>query len=239
MSRLTGASVTALVAVALLRLGLTDDHLIFVKASMGRWLTVSGVLIGGLAVAQFVLYQRDASSVDVEEDHGHAHAVPLTGILLVIPFLAIFVVPIGPLGAFAAGKQPARVATEQGRVDFPPLPPPVDGVTEVRITDFVDRARYDAAGSLGGRTVTLSGFVEEAGNDEFTLTRFVLGCCAADGRPVRVRVTGVATQLGIDDWVSVTGTLVPFSSEEPDPSITPVIQATSVSTIAEPSNPYE
>ncbi|WP_396289999.1 TIGR03943 family putative permease subunit [Curtobacterium sp. KT1] len=96
--------------------------------------------------------------------------------------------------------------------------------------------------ALVGKQVRLSGFVVPGQDDSFTLTRFVISCCAVDAQPVGL---GVVTDAGdrpdaVPDegqWVTVTGALAANPDQSADARI--VIKAAKVTEIAQPKDPYE
>ena len=135
------------------------------------------------------------------EPHGHDHAhLPRTAWLLALPLLVLTVVTPPSLGAYAAARGTSTVEATSGEVAA--LPAPVDGAVELTLTEFATRAVY-APDTLEGTTLRLTGFVlpEESG---WSLARIALACCAADGRPVRVSVTG-AEAPAADSWVVLEG----------------------------------
>jgi uncharacterized repeat protein (TIGR03943 family) len=96
--------------------------------------------------------------------------------------------------------------------------------------------------ALVGKQVRLSGFVVPGQDGSFTLTRFVISCCAVDAQPVGL---GVVTDAGdrpdaVPDegqWVTVTGALAANPDQSADARI--VIKAAKVAEIAQPKDPYE
>lgn len=96
--------------------------------------------------------------------------------------------------------------------------------------------------ALVGKQVRLSGFVVPGEDGSFTLTRFVISCCAVDAQPVGL---GVVTDAGdrpdaVPDegqWVTVTGALAANPDQSADARI--VIKAAKVTEIAQPKDPYE
>ncbi|WP_288467883.1 TIGR03943 family putative permease subunit [uncultured Curtobacterium sp.] len=91
--------------------------------------------------------------------------------------------------------------------------------------------------SLVGKPVRLTGFVVPGADGTFTLTRFVISCCAVDAQPVGLGVVTDGTVPDADQWVRVEGKL----AANPDPSADAriVIRAASVTRIVQPSDPYE
>lgn len=91
--------------------------------------------------------------------------------------------------------------------------------------------------SLVGKRVTLTGFVVPGSGDSFTLTRFVISCCAVDAQPVGLGVTTAGTVPDENQWVKVTGALVANPDQSSDARI--VVKAATVQRIAQPEDPYE
>ncbi len=136
---------------------------------------------------------------------------PKVGWLMILPLLVIVSVqPVG-LGAAAADRvenfTPVETESRFDDLDFS------QGVPELRVLDFVDRAIWDDDGSLNGQTVRLEGLVVNDPDvpDGFLLTRFLVSCCAADGVPIQVAIQGVSENLVNDTWVVADVVLI-----EPD-----------------------
>ncbi|WP_242090209.1 TIGR03943 family protein [Curtobacterium sp. DN_7.5] len=91
--------------------------------------------------------------------------------------------------------------------------------------------------ALVGKRVELTGFVVPAGDGSFTLTRFVISCCAVDAQPVGLGVTTTGAVPDADRWVTVRGSLVANPDQSAAARI--VVKASSVRQIAQPSDPYE
>lgn len=264
--RTQGALLLAVGGVAL-RLGLTDAALAYVKAGLQPLLVATGVVLVVLGAIAVVKAFRNAvpstpeSHLDDDAQphdlhghfeeapvgHGHAHGHeghgPAVAWLLVLPLLAVLLVAPPPLGAFAASRQSAlNPVTTQ--TSYPPLPEPVNGAVELTMSEYVFRALYDKDRSLAGATIRLTGFAaaEPDGQPgEYRLSRFVLNCCAADGRAVSVTVRGDDTPRAPDTWLQVVGTW----EERPDQDTAinstqaPLFIATSVTPIEQPDQPYE
>jgi len=106
--------------------------------------------------------------------------------------------------------------------------------------------------ALVGKPVELTGFVVPGKGDAFTLTRFVISCCAVDAQPVGLGVVTGGDGSGGDgpgsdgsgadvpdsgQWVRVTGKL----AANPDPSADAriVVRAAKVQDVDQPADPYE
>ncbi|MFK4482134.1 TIGR03943 family putative permease subunit [Curtobacterium sp. AB7] len=94
--------------------------------------------------------------------------------------------------------------------------------------------------ALVGKQVRLSGFVVPGDGGSFTLTRFVISCCAVDAQPVGLGVVTDDADGSVPDegqWVTVTGALAANPDQSADARI--VIKAAKVQDIAQPEDPYE
>ncbi len=95
--------------------------------------------------------------------------------------------------------------------------------------------------ALVGKQVELTGFVVPGAQGSFTLTRFVISCCAVDAQPVGIGVVGDGK--GADavpdegQWVTVRGALAANPDQSADARI--VIRAAKLTEIAQPEDPYE
>ncbi|PZF32936.1 TIGR03943 family putative permease subunit [Curtobacterium sp. MCPF17_051] len=92
--------------------------------------------------------------------------------------------------------------------------------------------------ALVGKQVELSGFVVPGNDGSFTLTRFVISCCAVDAQPVGLGVvTGDGTVPDEGQWVTVRGALAANPDQSADARI--VVKAAKITDIAQPEDPYE
>jgi uncharacterized repeat protein (TIGR03943 family) len=192
--------VLLLLGGAVLKASLTDVYLRYVKEGLQPFLIGAGALLVVTAVMTLVHDLRSRSEPD--DGHGHHHG-PAVGWLLVLPVIGLLLVAPPALGAFAAGQAGTAVPTKAAS-EYPPLPPG-DPAT-ISILEYVSRAVYDNGASIGDRTVRMTGFVIPGKAGELMLARMILSCCAADGRPIKLGLTGNAPHdLAADTWVEVTG----------------------------------
>ena len=91
--------------------------------------------------------------------------------------------------------------------------------------------------ALVGKPVELEGFVVPGADGSFTLTRFVISCCAVDAQPVGLGVVTDGALPDADQWVRVTGKLAANPDQSADARI--VIRAATVRGIDQPTDPYE
>lgn len=255
MNRKTQGVLLLVAGLVALRLVVTRTFDSYVKLSM-YWplLLAGGVLVAlGFATSFRGAAEEDraraagegsAGSVDEPAEDAHAHdhhRGPAVGWLLVLPLVVLLLVAPAPLGADAARRQEARSPVYLG-TEFPPLAAGPDGVAELRVSEFIDRALWDISDSVIDTPVRLEGLVVHSDDvpGGFLLTRFVLSCCAADAIPVQVGVTG-GGRPAEDTWVEVEGTVVPPPTLAPDTAELPRVdvQASSVREVPRPDDTYE
>lgn len=253
MKRETQNILLVLLGGALVKIALNGDYLRYVKPAQQPWVIVGGavmVLLGAVAIVRDLLAGRakpaPAAEPGPDDEHGegyghgpgHSHSARPAWLLLV-PVLAVFLIAPPALGSDSVIRTEARVpasAAAANAAAFPPLP--AGTVVPLTINEFVSRAGWDAAGTLNGRTVSLTGFVVHTGGHTL-LARLVISCCAADAFPVTVRLHGgEADHLASDAWVQVTGQVVPGSATK-DSNYTPDFTLASLDTVPAPKDPYE
>lgn len=230
MRRETQNVLLVLTGGALLKIALGGSYLRYVKPAQQPLLIAAGVIIlllAGVAIVRDIRAARPTPGC--EGGHGRSSW------LLVLPVLAIFVVAPPALGSDSVRRDSGRVAQQERTAEFPPLPP--GRVVPLQLNEFVVRAGWDSRDSLRGRTVRLTGFVvrDEQG---VRLARMVITCCAADASPLTVELRGAGGGLRSDDWLEVTGTLVPGTASEAN-DYQPTLRVTSLRHIPEPDHPYE
>jgi uncharacterized membrane protein YcgQ (UPF0703/DUF1980 family) len=73
------------------------------------------------------------------------------------------------------------------------------------------------------------------------LARMVLACCAADGRPIKVGLTGdVNVDAPVDTWVQVVGTYSSRMDKDPvNGAEVPYVEVRSWQKTPAPRRPYE
>ena len=167
--------------------------------------------------------------------HGHDHTrSPRIAWLLAAPALALLIYPPPALGSYSAEREEAKVAA-QGVGTFPELP--AGEPVELTLNAFASRAQWDSGASMKGRTLRLTGFVTKDDDGKWYVARLFVNCCAADAAPLKVQVRD-AKAPARDTWVTVTGTWHRTGSPGSDEA-RPVLNATSVQRVDQPSNPYE
>ncbi|MGH3516252.1 MAG: TIGR03943 family putative permease subunit [Haloechinothrix sp.] len=247
MRRETQNILLILLGGALLKLALTGEYVRYVKPVHQPWVIGGGAImltLGLLAIWRDLLQgaRETAGHTDGSAGEPHAHSSRSSWMLLV-PVLTVLLVAPPALGSDAVQRSQARGSQGQssGRQDaaFPPLP--AGEAVPLTVSEFAARAGWDDTGALDGRIVSLSGFVVHRGERVY-LARMVIGCCAADASPVTVLLGGKpaaeSARLADDQWIEVTGTLVPGSSSE-QTGYVPELTVDSVRPIGQPADPYE
>ncbi|MFG1921598.1 TIGR03943 family putative permease subunit [Cryptosporangium sp. NPDC048952] len=230
MTKEAQSIVLLLIGGALLRITVFSDvYLRYVKPGLRWYLVAAGVV---LVVAAAITLWRDL----FEDEEGHSG--PRVAWLLLLPVLTIFVIGPPSLGSYAAEKQGAA-AVQQPRSDLPPLP--AGNPVTLPVLDYVTRAVWEDGASLRGRQVRLTGFVTVDDNGTAYLTRIVLSCCAADGRPLKVALAGIPpATLERDTWITVVGGYDPTRHTDPvSREPVPTIAVRSLTRIEPPTEPYD
>lgn len=159
-------------------------------------------------------------------------------LMMVIPLIAVLIVPSADLGSLAASRKSTAASFEGIGGPVAAEAEPIENPTFRDIAYAEQSQRYAAAiGLEPGRRVELVGFVDdEPGGPEgtFELTRFYVSCCAADAIPystaIDPRGLGPA-ELPTDAWVKASGEL-----ERRDERL--VVVADRLERVSEPEEPY-
>lgn len=247
MNREAQAAVLLLTGVAMLHAGLSDLYLRYVKAGLQPLLLAAGavLVVAALATVWYELRRpRRARRTGADPDEGHAHDAghahphrePKVAWLLVLPLVALVLVAPPALGSYSAARTGTSVPRPFG---FPALP--AGDPLRMETAEYAGRAVYDHGRSLGGRQVTLTGFVSIGRDGTPYLTRMVLNCCAADARPVKIGLTGqVPPVLRPDAWLDVTGTYTARRAKDPvNDGPIPFLDVSRARPVRAPSEPYE
>ena len=250
MTRDVGSIIMILIGGALLRITSDDVYLRYVKESMRPWLIASGVILIALGILQLLdvwrVARREAGEPapavhegGVHEGGVHdstGHAAPKMAWLLVVPVLAIFLIAPPALGAYTADRQASVTTAPDATAQAPPLP--AGDPVAIALNDYASRAIWDDGKTLVGRSVSLTGFATAAPNGGWYLTRLTLTCCAADATVTKILVLGSTAAPASNSWVTVVGQWVPGGGTQSETAISH-IQATSVTPVKTPRNPYE
>jgi uncharacterized repeat protein (TIGR03943 family) len=257
MNREAQSVLLLLVGGAVLRISVSDVYLRYVKEGLRPFLIVAGALLVVIAVATLVreLFGSEAAEEEIaaeqhlegapagahaghDDGHGHSHHGPRVAWLLVLPVFATFLIAPPALGSYAASRG-GTAAVDKPTAEFAPLPR--TNPAEISVVEYFTRAVWDKGETMKGRDIKLTGFITPRADGGVYLTRIMLSCCAADGRPVKVGLSGdAATGLKPDVWVEVVGRYDPETEKDKanDQSI-PYLEVGSVKQVPAPKRPYE
>lgn len=250
---------------AVLRATFADMHLRYVKPQLGPYLIAAGVVLVAAGVMTLVYElrrDRAAARRAVGEDAaaeptaaagraaepaepaaGHSHGDHAghgvrVGWLLLLPVLALLMITPPALGSYAAG-QAGTVLSGERAADFAPLP--AGEPVRLTVLDYAARAIFERGVSLRGRSVELVGFITPGPDGSPYLARIILSCCAADGRPIKVGLTG-NTPAGrpADTWLRITGTYTTRTGTDPvNGEAIPYLEVETWEQIEPPKQQYE
>jgi uncharacterized repeat protein (TIGR03943 family) len=225
--------VMMLLGGAVLKASLTDMYLRYVKEGLRPFLVAAGLVLVAAAVMTLWYDLRHGEKPD---EHGHRE--PQVGWLLVLPVLGLLLVAPPALGSYAAGQSGTALSSQQVS-DFPPLP--AGDPAKISVLDYASRAVFDEGASLGDRTVQLTGFVAIGPDDRPILARMILTCCAADGRPIKVGLSGNApADLPADTWIEVVGRYTDRTVKDPvNEETIPYLEVETWQQIDPPRQQYE
>lgn len=234
MRRETQNILLVLLGGALLKISFTGTYLRYVKPSH-QWLLIAAgaimVLLALVSIGRDLVNARQAES-------GHHHS-SRSAWLLLLPVLAVFLIGPPALGSDTVQRAAStnRSAPEDGSALFPPLD--AGDVVALPLSDFAARAAWDRGHSLNDRAIKLTGFVVHDGASVY-VARVAIGCCAADGFPVKVKYddSPAITALPNDTWVEVITTVKPGTATK-DNDYVPSATAMDVREIPQPEDPYE
>lgn len=223
------------------------------------WLTVAavlGLIVVGLSYRNLLqeAEDSDATSDDPAADrsgeagataegdsHQHSHAIGWSGLVLIsLPIVLGLLVPPRPLGVAALQNR----EISGGGLDS--VLPAAVGSTLVKessertILDWV-LAFHQGERPAETDTADVVGFVyldDAADEAAFTLTRFVVGCCAADAMAVGLPVSltaGLPSEEALEEgqWVRVVGRFATSAGDS-----IPVLLAEQLEAVPEPNQPY-
>ncbi len=233
MRRETQNILLVLLGGALLKISFSGLYLRYVQKGLLPLLIAAGSIMIGLALFAIIRDVRRGKAV-ADDDHEHHHSSRSTWLLL-LPVLAVFLISPPALGGDVVGSAADTNQTQRSRNLLGELP--AGDVIPLSMTEFVTRTAWDESGTLDGRRVRLTGFLTRAEGSTF-VARLAISCCAADARPLKVKLTGDVPSLPDEQWVEVTGQVVPKSASEKN-SWVPSFTVESTNAVAEPVEPYE
>lgn len=244
MRRETQNVLLVLLGGAILKIAVNGQYLRYVKPALQPWLILAGAAtVGYAAIGILQDLRRDgrpAGHGGAAHDHVHDHGSRSPWLLL-LPALAIFLVAPPALGADKVARSGDRSVVTQpaagGTALFTPLP--AEEAPLLRMSDAVTRAVWDDSGTLDGRQIRVVGFVVRMPDGSVDLARLVIGCCAADAQPVKVRLQG--GDLGgypSDTWLEARGEITPHTATEANGYV-PAFVVSAVREVPAPAEPYD
>jgi uncharacterized repeat protein (TIGR03943 family) len=244
MNRQAQAVVMVLLGAVVVKASVTDTYLRYVKHGLRPVLIVGGglLLVMGALALWYEVRELVRPNLDDHPDpdgEGHAHREPRIAWLLVLPIVAVLVVAPAALGSYTAAQSGSILTAQNSSSDYGPLPPG-DPVV-IGLLDYASRAVFDQGRSLHGRDLQLSGFVTPDAQGQPMLARIVIACCAADGRPIKVGLSGNAPSgVPANTWIQVIGTYTPTTTTDPiNGAVVPYLQVKTWQQIAVPAEPYD
>jgi uncharacterized repeat protein (TIGR03943 family) len=222
---------------ALLKISFSGLYLRYVQKGLLPLLIAAGTIMIGLALFAIIRDIRRGKAVsdaDSGDDHEHSHSSRSTWLML-LPVLAVFLISPPALGGDVVSSSADTNQTQRSRNLLGDLPS--GDVIPLSMTEFVTRTAWDDSGTLDNRRVKLTGFLTRADGTTF-VARLAISCCAADARPLKVRLTGDVPALPDEQWVELTGKVVPKSANEKN-SWVPSFTVDSATSVAQPVEPYE
>lgn len=176
-----------------------------------------------------------------EHGHDHSHALSWSGFLLIsLPIILGLLVPPRPLGVAALQNREISAGGLNSVLPAAVGSSLVQESSERTILDWV-LAFHQGERPAETDTADVVGFVyldDAADEAEFTLTRFVVGCCAADAMAVGLPVSLAADlpsggELEEGQWVRVVGQFAASTGNS-----IPVLVAEQLEAVPEPNQPY-
>ena len=176
-----------------------------------------------------------------DHDHDHSHALGWSGFLLIsLPIILGLLVPPRPLGVAALQNREISAGGLDSVLPAAVGSSLVQESSERSILDWV-LAFHQGERPAETDTADVVGFVyldDAADEAAFTLTRFVVGCCAADAMAVGLPVTLAAGlpsggELEEGQWVRVVGQFAASTGNS-----IPLLVAEQLEAVPEPNQPY-
>ena len=210
----------------------------YVRPGMVALLVACAIVAAALGCVTLWRSLRLGQSLRPAADRPEAVSVGI-GWLLLVALVAVLVVAPPGLGLFHAERY-GSVLDAHVPARFPAVP---DGdPVRMSLVEYAGRAVAERGSSLSGRRVVLSGFIVAGEGSRPYLARLIVGCCAADARPVFVGLAGdVPADLVPGEWIEVVGAYTDHQVDH-DPlteALIPYLAVSAVRSIAMPADPYE
>jgi uncharacterized repeat protein (TIGR03943 family) len=241
MNRRAQAVVMLLFGGAVVKVAMTEMYLRYVRHGLRPLLIACGLLLVSGAVMTLWYDLRATAAPDPAHDDGsgHGHEGPGVAWLLLLPVVALLLIAPPALGSYTAGQAGSVLAGQSSVSDYTPLPQ-VDPVP-LGALEYASRAVFDRGRSLAGRNLQVDGFLTPGPDGAPMLARIVVSCCAADGRPIKIGLSGnMPSGVPAGAWVRAVGTYTPRTGTDPiNGAVVPYLEVASWQQIATPAQPYE
>lgn len=252
MNAMNRGIVVAVLGVMALQVSLTDAYLHFLRPGMRSYLVAAGavLLVLGAAVA-ITSWLRDSRPMPADQshpDHGHDHHHgSRVAWLLLLPVVVAVLTP-SALDSYAAARatpfQQRQYPLENFDVEkLFRTQALVGGEPEMPLSDYIGATRHKSnVQFLQTHDVRIKGFVmppdDARQTGRFFLTRFHIGCCAADAIPMQldVHTSPNAKIPAKNHWAELTLRLM---TPQPHHALIAVVRASSLQPISKPTNPYD
>ncbi len=194
------------------------------------WVVVFGAVALGVTALGYLVTLRSPAG----ERPSAGELLGLSTMLL--PILAIVLVPAPILGSLAASQKLGGASVALGTIEPRPLGPG-DEISFPEIEYASESEEYAATiGLADGYPIELTGFVTRPDGlvgGEFALTRFSIFCCAADVVPHSVPVDPGTSEISYEEdrWLTIEGELRELEGGF-------VLVAERITPTEEPDDPY-
>ena len=223
----------------------TNTLPLYVHVRYTPLITVTGMLLVGMALVQLWLTLQPAADAHHHDHDEHDHS-PITWkspalYALLIPVVLGLLIPPKALGSAAINAQGfSNTGTGMRTVETIVDSGGVVDTSQWTMLDYVNALVYNPTNTqLQGKPIETTGFVwrnDEMAGNQFYVARFVVSCCSADGLAIYLPVTWQASpDLTNDSWVRVRGTI---GLETIQGQPTAVINAEEIIPIEQPPQPY-
>jgi uncharacterized repeat protein (TIGR03943 family) len=237
VSRRAQAVVMLLLGGTVVKTSITDVYLRYVRQGLRPLLVACGLLL--IVGAVMTLWYDLRSPMQTDTGVGHAHRGPAVSWLLPLPVVGLLLVTPSALGSYTAGQAGSALTRQTSSSDYAALPL-ADPVT-LTLLDYAARAVFDRGRSLADRRIQLTGFILDGPDGQPMLARIVLSCCAADGRPIKVGLSGdVPRGVPRNAWVTAVGTFDAKTAKDPiNNAVVPYFSVARWQLVTAPASQYE
>lgn len=245
--RLFGVVVASALSIITLSLWLSGQLGLYVNPDSAWWVVSMAILALVMALASFAVPVNDD-----DDEHAHEHVVAASGkrkqpgrIFGALMRGAAAVVILVFVGA-ALILPPRSLSTELALSRVTGAPPRMSNSAEIALATSTDASNFGIGEwstlmatttdpvSFVGEEVALVGFVGPGDDAAFALTRLVIVHCVIDAQAAQIPVSlPQGFELPVGSWVEVSGQIALGDGGQL------FVDASQISEIDEPSDPYE